>query len=140
VHLSAGRAWLRSTGGGSSCSLAQVVQPVLVVALKRQELVRDDLAVAVELQRDVRLPGPNTSTSTVTIPHSAAGPSPARLRNRPWLQPPKVRPVLLRRDAAPRVPPGMLDADTFVDLPGNWQAATVKAEQNRRKAAGRQSG
>jgi hypothetical protein len=27
----------------------------------------------------------------------------------------------------------MLDADTFVDLPGNWQAATVKAEQNRRK-------
>ena len=26
----------------------------------------------------------------------------------------------------------LLDADTFEDLPGKWQAAILKAEQNRR--------
>jgi hypothetical protein len=27
----------------------------------------------------------------------------------------------------------LLDADSFEDLPGNWQAAILKAEQNRPK-------
>jgi hypothetical protein len=27
----------------------------------------------------------------------------------------------------------LLDADTFEDLPGNWQAAILQAEQNRPK-------
>jgi hypothetical protein len=27
----------------------------------------------------------------------------------------------------------LLEADTFEDLPGNWQAASLKAEQNRPK-------
>jgi hypothetical protein len=28
---------------------------------------------------------------------------------------------------------GLLDADSFEDLPGEWQAAILKAEQNRPK-------
>jgi hypothetical protein len=28
---------------------------------------------------------------------------------------------------------GLLDADSFEDLPGKWQAAILKAEQNRPK-------
>jgi hypothetical protein len=33
----------------------------------------------------------------------------------------------------------LLEAGTFEDLPGKWQAAIVKAEQNRAEAARRQS-
>ena len=32
----------------------------------------------------------------------------------------------------------LLDADDFDDLPGNWQAAILEAEQNHLKAAGYQ--
>jgi len=35
---------------------------------------------------------------------------------------------------------GLLDADTFEDLPGKWQAAFPEAEQNKAEAAGRQVG
>jgi hypothetical protein len=30
----------------------------------------------------------------------------------------------------------LLDADTFEDLPGKWQAAILKAEENRPKLRG----
>jgi hypothetical protein len=34
----------------------------------------------------------------------------------------------------------LLEADTFEDLPGKWQAAIVTAEQNRPKAAHHMTG
>jgi hypothetical protein len=35
------------------------------------------------------------------------------------------------RPAASRVHEALIDADTFEDLPGKWQAAILEAEQNR---------
>jgi hypothetical protein len=35
------------------------------------------------------------------------------------------------RTPAARVPAALLDADSFEDLPGKWQAAILKAEENR---------
>jgi hypothetical protein len=42
-------------------------------------------------------------------------------------------PAALRyvRTPAARVPAALLDADSFEDLPGKWQAAILKAEENR---------
>jgi hypothetical protein len=35
--------------------------------------------------------------------------------------------------AAVRLPDRLLEADAFEDLPGKWEAAILKAEQNRPK-------